>query len=174
MLRKCKVDVVVLMGAIYYDEITKSKEDYIMNLSEKIVKLRKMNGWSQEELADKLNVSRQAISRWEGGTAQPDATNILSLSKLFGVSTDYLLNDEYESDRDIPIVQAINKEKEDLVLKKKQLHLISGICFAIATVAALIGVVNSINQSQLGISCFLLTLCVVNTVIQFSLYFKRV
>lgn len=48
-----------------------------MNLSEKIVELRKSNGMSQEALAEKLNVSRQAISRWENGTAMPDATNIL-------------------------------------------------------------------------------------------------
>lgn len=76
-----------------------------MKLSEKIVRLRKINGWSQEDLAEKINVSRQAISRWEGGTAQPDATNILQLSKLFGVTTDYLLNDEYESDNDLPKVR---------------------------------------------------------------------
>ena len=72
-----------------------------MKLSDKIVSLRKANGWSQEELAEKLNVSRQAISRWEGATAQPDATNILQLSKIFGVTTDYLLNDEYESDNEV-------------------------------------------------------------------------
>ena len=65
-----------------------------MKLSEKIVKHRKINGWSQEDLAERINVSRQAISRWEGGTAQPDATNILQLSKLFGVTTDYLLGDD--------------------------------------------------------------------------------
>ena len=81
-----------------------------MKLLEKIVRLRKVNGWSQEDLAEKLNVSRQAISRWEGATAQPDATNILQLSKLFGVTTDYLLNDEYESDNDLPKVKQINSD----------------------------------------------------------------
>lgn len=81
-----------------------------MRLSDKIVKLRKTNGWSQEELAEKLNVSRQAISRWEGATAQPDAANILQLSKLFGVTTDYLLNDEYESDNDLPKVKEIKTD----------------------------------------------------------------
>lgn len=58
-----------------------------MKLSDKIVRLRKSNGMSQEELADKLGVSRQAISRWEMGTAMPDATNILQLSRLFQVTT---------------------------------------------------------------------------------------
>lgn len=76
-----------------------------MKLSEKILTLRKRQGMSQEELAERLNVSRQAISRWEVGSAQPDASNILQLSKLFGVSADYLLNDDYESDSDIPAVQ---------------------------------------------------------------------
>ena len=81
-----------------------------MKLSDKIIKLRKANGWSQEELAEKLNVSRQAISRWEGASAQPDATNILQLSKLFGVTTDYLLNDEFESDNDLPKVKQLNDD----------------------------------------------------------------
>ncbi len=81
-----------------------------MKLSDKIIRLRKSNGWSQEDLAEKLNVSRQAISRWEGATAQPDAANILQLSKLFGVTTDYLLNDEYESDNDLPKVKQLNSD----------------------------------------------------------------
>ena len=66
-----------------------------MNLSEKILYLRKDSGLSQEELAEKLNVSRQAVSRWENGSAMPDASNLLQLSRLFGVSADYLLDDEH-------------------------------------------------------------------------------
>ena len=81
-----------------------------MRLSEKLVSLRKKNGLSQEELAERLDVSRQAISRWEGGAALPDASNILRLSKIFGVSTDYLLNDEYESDNDLPKVKEMKKD----------------------------------------------------------------
>lgn len=81
-----------------------------MKLSDKIVELRKSNGMSQENLAEKLDVSRQAISRWESGSAMPDANNILQLSKLFGVSTDYLLNDDYSSDNDLPKVQAAHND----------------------------------------------------------------
>lgn len=81
-----------------------------MMLSDKIIKLRKINGWSQEELGEKLNVSRQAISRWESNTAQPDATNILKISKLFGVTTDYLLNDDFESDNDLPKVKEVKSD----------------------------------------------------------------
>lgn len=76
-----------------------------MTLPEKILRLRKQSGMSQEELAQKLEVSRQAVSRWEVGSAQPDASNILQLSRLFGVTADYLLNDDYESDRDLPAVR---------------------------------------------------------------------
>ena len=80
-----------------------------MKLSEKIINLRKSNGMSQEDLADKLHVSRQAISRWESGSAMPDATNIVEISKLFNVTTDYLLVEDYESDYDLPLIK---KEKE--------------------------------------------------------------
>ena len=81
-----------------------------MKLSDKIIGLRKSNGMSQEDLAEKLNVSRQAISRWESGTAMPDASNILQLSKLFGVTTDYLLNDDYQSDNDLPKVKEVQND----------------------------------------------------------------
>lgn len=76
-----------------------------MTFGEKLLKLRKGRGWTQEELATKINVSRQALSKWEQGTALPDTENVLQVSRLFGVSTDYLLNDDYESDGDIPAVQ---------------------------------------------------------------------
>ena len=67
-----------------------------MILADKIIELRKKNGWSQEELAEKLDVSRQSISKWEGAQSVPDMNKILRLSELFGVSTDYLLRDELE------------------------------------------------------------------------------
>lgn len=76
-----------------------------MKLADKILDLRKQSGLSQEELAEKLDVSRQAVSRWEVGSALPDAANVLQLSKLFGVTADYLLNDDYESDRDVPAIK---------------------------------------------------------------------
>lgn len=80
-----------------------------MTFAEKLVQLRKREGYTQEEVADRLEVSRQAISRWEMGTAVPDSSNLLQISKLFNVSTDYLLNDDYESDDDIPKVKENNR-----------------------------------------------------------------
>ena len=65
-----------------------------MILADKIIDLRKKNGWSQEELADRLEVSRQSISKWESAQSVPDMNRILKLSELFGVTTDYLLKDE--------------------------------------------------------------------------------
>ena len=65
-----------------------------MILADKIIELRKKNGWSQEELAEKLDVSRQAVSKWESAQSVPDMNRVLLLSEVFGVSTDYLLKDE--------------------------------------------------------------------------------
>ena len=67
-----------------------------MILADKIIDLRKKNGWSQEELAEKLGVSRQAVSKWEGAQSVPDIQRILEMSRLFGVSTDYLLKDDMD------------------------------------------------------------------------------
>ena len=69
-----------------------------MILADKIIELRKKNGWSQEDLAEKLDVSRQSISKWEGAQSIPDMNKILKLSEVFSVSTDYLLKDEIELD----------------------------------------------------------------------------
>ena len=69
-----------------------------MIMADKIIRLRKKNGWSQEELADKLDVSRQAVSKWEAAQSVPNLDKILQLSELFGVTTDYLLKDEIEDE----------------------------------------------------------------------------
>ena len=68
-----------------------------MTFGEKLYRLRKEKGWTQERLAEQIGVSRQALSKWESGSAVPDAVNILRLSKLFAVSADYLLDDAFES-----------------------------------------------------------------------------
>lgn len=64
-----------------------------MNIADKILLLRKREGISQEELANQLNTSRQAISKWETGQSTPDLDKIVALSKYFSVTTDYLLTD---------------------------------------------------------------------------------
>jgi len=67
-----------------------------MILAEKIVLLRKKIGWSQEELAEQMNVSRQSVSKWESTNSIPDLKKIIMLGELFNVSTDFLLKDENE------------------------------------------------------------------------------
>ena len=86
--------------------------------------LRKQHDLSQEELAEKLNVSRQAVSRWEVGSAQPDASNVLQLSKLFDVTADYLLNEDYEGDHDVPAV------KNTQTVANKKLKKVIAVCIS--------------------------------------------
>ena len=90
-----------------------------MSLAEKLVTLRKQNGLTQMELAEKLNVSRQAVSRWEVGVAIPGTDNLKVLGELYGVSIDYLLND---------ISDNIENQKNDVSdqtdpLAKKELQI---------------------------------------------------
>lgn len=67
-----------------------------MIFADKLINLRKKNGWSQEDLAEKMDVSRQTISKWEGALSMPDLGRMLKLAQLFGVTTDYLIKDEQE------------------------------------------------------------------------------
>ncbi len=82
-----------------------------MNLADKLIQLRKKNGWSQEELAEQMNVTRQSVSKWESGQAAPDLEKILKLSQLFGVSTDYLLKEELSESGNINTAREINVKK---------------------------------------------------------------
>ena len=96
-----------------------------MILADKIIELRKKNGWSQEELAEQLDVSRQSISKWESAQSVPDMARIIRLSEIFGVSTDYLLKDELElpdaveySDNDSP-ARTVTMEEASEFLRLK-------------------------------------------------------
>lgn len=68
-----------------------------MILAEKIAYLRKQKDWSQEELADQLEISRQSVSKWESAASIPELDKIIRMSSIFGVSTDFLLKDEYDT-----------------------------------------------------------------------------
>lgn len=69
-----------------------------MSLGEKLLSLRKEKGLSQEELAEKLEISRQSVSKWERGEAYPDTNNLIKLAKIYDVSLDDLINDEEDED----------------------------------------------------------------------------
>ena len=90
-----------------------------MILADKIIRLRKRNGWSQEELAAKMNVSRQAVSKWEAAQTTPDLEKILQLGNLFGVTTDYLLKDEMEDEE--------FTDETDMLAPGDRDHILSGV-----------------------------------------------
>ena len=79
-----------------------------MILADKIIQLRKKNGWSQEELAEKMGVSRQSVSKWESAQSVPDLNKILLLGQIFEVSTDYLLKDELGEEAYISSIKETN------------------------------------------------------------------
>ncbi len=89
-----------------------------MILADKIILLRKRKGWSQEELAEQLNVTRQSVSKWEGAQSVPDIQKIVQMSEIFGVTTDYLLKDKIEKtkpeDKEITAVKETKEEPSGL------------------------------------------------------------
>ena len=96
-------------------------------LSEKLYKLRKNSGLSQEQLAEQLNVSRQAISKWESGTAVPESEKLITISNYFGVSVDYLLRDDEE-----------DKAKAIVSVMEEKPRMIAGIIICIAGIIAMV------------------------------------
>ena len=83
-----------------------------MILAEKIAEQRKKNGWSQEELAEKLSVSRQSVSKCESDQSVPDLNRVLKLAEIFGVATDYLLKDEIETTQNITYFETTENAKK--------------------------------------------------------------
>jgi len=87
-----------------------------MTLGDKLSKLRKENNYTQEQLADILGVSRQAISKWESDTAFPETERLIRISELYGCSLDYLLKDEADiPPRPIPLIALWRKRRKSRV-----------------------------------------------------------
>ena len=95
----------------------------VMILADKIINLRKKNGWSQEELAEKLGVTRQSISKYEGAQSIPDLDKILKLSEIFGVTTDYLIKDELEEEEYAPSQMQENESESDRSVHKVTMEM---------------------------------------------------
>lgn len=106
-----------------------------MMIGNKISFCRKKAGMSQEALAARLNISRQAVSRWETGEAVPDTEKIIQLSKLFHVSTDYLLLDEIET----PLAEenSANLRMDSAKEKRTHLRIFFGKCLLVVGLLAL-------------------------------------
>ena len=117
-----------------------------MILADKIIDLRKKNGWSQEELAEMLDVSRQSVSKWEGAQSVPDMARILRMSEIFGVTTDYLLKDDAEpvalAEPDaVSSVRTVGMEEANAFLSAKETnsrHIALGVLLCILSPIALI------------------------------------
>ena len=143
-------------------------------LSEKLYKLRKNSGLSQEQLAEQLNVSRQAISKWEQGTAVPESEKLISISEYFSVTVDYLLKDD---------TVGITDTTDEVVVEKPK--MIVGIVICIAGIVSLViwgflsivrpEVSNQLSEASMvtidGNGIFLI-LCVVAIVIGASFLLK--
>ena len=99
------------------------KMEEVMILAEKIINLRKKNGWSQEELAEKLGVTRQSVSKYEGAQSIPDLDKILKLSEIFGVTTDYLIKDELEEEEYAPSQMQENESESDRSVHKVTMEM---------------------------------------------------
>ncbi len=103
-----------------------------MAISEKLYKLRKQSSLSQEQLAEKLDVSRQAISKWESGTSIPESEKLIAISNFFGVSLDYLLKEEDDNSDNR------NQEVESKKETNNQIQWIIGIIACIGGIVCLI------------------------------------
>lgn len=130
-----------------------------MILADKIIRLRKKNGWSQEELADKMQVSRQAVSKWESAQTIPDLKKILMLGSLFGVTTDYLLKDEiedeeYADENSLPVKRVTLALANDFLewRKSASIRIAAAVFLCVAAVIPLLLLGAAAEVSDYGIS----------------------
>ena len=156
-----------------------------MIMADKIIRQRKKCGLSQEELADKLGVSRQAVSKWEGAQSTPDLGRVLEMCRLFGVSTDYLIKDELEEEEDSsgeadsgPALRRVSMEEAGgyLSLKETQagrialgvfLCILSPICLLVLGAGADTGVLPITENLAAGVGLVTLILLVAGAVALF-------
>ena len=115
-----------------------------MTFAEKLYQLRKQKGLSQEQLADALGVSRQAISKWEGGACLPETEKLAQLSDFLGVSIDYLLKDSFDS-----VFPTDNKPAADTKPSKSKILSIAFFCASAVCIAMLL-VCFILNANGLG------------------------
>lgn len=115
-----------------------------MTFSDKFWELRKARGLSQEQLANEMNVSRQAVSKWESGQSEPDVDKVFALSKFFGVTTDYLLMEDTDDVQPMVRVHVSSNEQE------KPKRFIIGIVFLSTGLLIVISVIiaAAINVSN--------------------------
>ncbi|MBR3973218.1 MAG: helix-turn-helix transcriptional regulator [Oscillospiraceae bacterium] len=121
-----------------------------MTFHEKLQSIRKSSGMTQTELAEKLNVSRQAVSRWEMGSAMPDIENLIAISELFGVALDDLLKaDRISVNEPEPSMEAEDLVQDEPAQPKKSSNKIWWIIWAVSvTVALAVPLINMYLQRE--------------------------
>lgn len=151
-----------------------------MSLSEKLYTLRKKSGLSQEQLAEQLNVSRQAISKWESGASCPESDKLIAISNYFNVSLDYLMKEDNEQSKDTP--QATQSETAQMAERTQRsvgfIICIGGIICLI--VWGLLSMLNPTASNQISESSMItidgngvfLILCIVSIVVGAVLLLK--
>lgn len=126
-----------------------------MELSKKLYQLQKKQGLSQEQLAERLNVSRQAISKWESGTATPETDKLLAISNYFQVSLDYLMKNTSEPEEKEPA--SAHQSDDSNNLPTRNATVLPGIILSIGGILALClwGLLSTLcpeSSEQLGTS----------------------
>lgn len=131
-----------------------------MTFSDKLIALRRKAGWSQEELAERLNVSRQSVSKWESAQSMPDIDKIVQLSSLFGVTTDYLLKDGQDdpqpaaAETPSPLPRVMLAQAEDYLTRAQanapRMALATALCIVSPIPLLALGTVS--ERGQLGLN----------------------
>ena len=132
-----------------------------MIFADKLTKLRKKAGWSQEELAEQMNVTRQSVSKWEGAQSVPDLEKMIRLSNLFGVSTDYLLKDEIEDtdgilpSDDMSVIRRVSMEEANAFLSvkattSKSIALATFLCILSPICLLILGAISEVSEYGLA------------------------
>lgn len=155
-----------------------------MQLSEKIFNERKRLGWSQEQLAEHMEVSRQAVSKWESGQSLPDLDKLVLMSQLFGVSTDYLLKEEDSSPENatslIEDTISVENTKAARILHGEEIQEYRSVCFkaskaiAFGVALCIAGVIFNLAMDRMamaawGLNTIGMLLCITPAVILFIL-----
>ena len=131
-----------------------------MTFSDKLIALRRKAGWSQEELAERLNVSRQSVSKWESAQSMPDIDKIVQLSSLFSVTTDYLLKDGQDdpqpaaAETPSPLPRVTLAQAEDYLTRAQanapRMALATALCIVSPIPLLALGTVS--ERGQLGLN----------------------
>lgn len=100
-----------------------------MRIGKKIEALRKENHMSQQQLAETIHISRQAISKWENGAVVPDTDNVVLLSKYFQVPIEYLLFDEYDSPEQVIKKESVTNQTRESGVSSEKMNLTKKLYF---------------------------------------------